>query len=126
VLIVPALLLFVILTIALARWATAYADLQSGALAGARAAALAADSTEGAQLAERISRQQMVSGGPNCQTLTVTTSTAALDQDPGQLGEVSVSLVCLLPLGDLTLPGLPGQVTIEAAADCPIDPFVPR
>jgi hypothetical protein len=48
---------------------------------------------------------------------------AFIDSKPGQLGNVSATVICRVPLSDLVLPGTPGSRTLTATFTSPLDPF---
>jgi hypothetical protein len=53
----------------------------------------------------------------------VTVDTTGFDAPPGQTGLVRVEVVCRVDLSDITIPGLPGSLTIQASATSSIDAY---
>ncbi|MFC1439600.1 TadE/TadG family type IV pilus assembly protein [Streptacidiphilus sp. N1-10] len=117
---VPAILLFLLLVIAAGRAETAKGVVAAAARDAARSASLtrtagaaqaaAADSAATTLNQEGVSCQ----GGQQPQVDFVPST-----QD--QAGSVQVTVVCVVPLGDLAVPGMPGSVTMSSTFTSVLD-----
>jgi len=56
----------------------------------------------------------------------VTVNTAGFGVPVGQPAQVSATVTCTVPLGDLIVPGMPGSRTLRAFFTSPLDPFRAR
>ena len=123
VLIIPAFLLFLALIAAIGRTASTQADIHAAAVEGARIASLATGSTAGTTTAHSAAQAHLTREGVTCLALDIVVDAAALDLPPGYPGTVSVTITCVVPLSDLGVPGLPGQITLRDHFTTPIDPY---
>ncbi|MDR2974866.1 MAG: pilus assembly protein [Propionibacteriaceae bacterium] len=123
IIIIPAFLLFLTLIIGIARVAIAQADLHAAAVQATRTAATAPDPATGDTAARQAISTFLTSESSPCVAPVIETDTAALALPPGQPGQVRVTVTCPVPLSDLMLPGLPGQVTLSGAFSTPIDAY---
>jgi len=126
VLIIPAFLLFLVLVAAIGRVAVAHQQVHAAVLAAARTASQAADAVAGQAAGSAAAQASLDLVGPTCRSLTVELDTAALRLPPGQSGLVTARITCVVSLGDLILPGLPGQVTVSESFGASTDPYVNR
>jgi Flp pilus assembly protein TadG len=123
VLVAPALLALLALTVLAGRVVLAGGTVEQVAAAGARAASLTRSPTEARAAAETAVRRAVGEQHLQCQTITVTVDTAGFATPLGQPASVAVAVSCQVRLADLTLPGAPGSRTISARAVSPLDPF---
>ncbi len=123
VLVIPAFLVFLALLTAVARQAIVQADVHAAAVEAARTAVQEADSASGETLARAAVDAHLTREGVACLDLTTTVDATALDLPPGQAGEVAVAITCLVPLADLGVPGLPGQIEVTGRFSTPIDAY---
>jgi hypothetical protein len=118
VIVMPALLLLLALIYAYGRVAQVTGTLESGVRDASRAATQARDVVEAETTAEQVIRDAVGPGATAC--------LATLDVAPIEVFEpgfpVTVRASCRYPLGDLGLPGLPGDVTASAVFSSPLDP----
>ncbi|SHJ58673.1 TadE-like protein [Tessaracoccus bendigoensis DSM 12906] len=121
--VLPALVLFVGLLLTFARIALADQSVGSAAAAGARAASLERTPGAGQDAAASAVAAALAQHGLRCAHTDVTVDTAGLSRPLGQLASVRVSVTCQVSLADVSLPLIPGQVTVEAARTSPIDPL---
>jgi len=123
VLIVPAFLIFLALIAAIGRTAAVREDLHASVVAGARIASLAPSSQSGESSARTAMENQLKQDGVTCIDIDISINSYAVDLSPGQPGEVSASVTCTVPLADLAVPGLPGQIRLTETFSTPIDPY---
>ena len=121
VVLVPAVLLIVALLVAGGRIWQARDQVTEAAHRAARAATVRSDATTSAALAEKTAAANLA--GVGCHHPQVDIDDAALRRDPGVGGTVSVTVRCTVPLADLLVPGLAGEMTIEASAASPVDRY---
>jgi len=123
VLIIPAFLVFLALIVAIGRTAAVREDLHSSVVAGARIASLQTSSAAGEVEARAAIENHLREEGVACVSIDISINSYALDLPPGQSGEVSATITCTVPLADLSVPGLPGQIHLSETFSTPIDPY---
>ena len=123
VLVAPALLALLGLTVLAGRVVLAGGTVEQVAAAGARAASLTRNPAEARTAAETAVRRAVGEQHLQCQTVTITVDTAGFATQLGQPASVSVAVSCQVRLADLTIPGAPGSRTVSARAVSPLDPF---
>ena len=126
VLIIPAFLLFLAMVSAIGRTALIQGDLHAAVVYGARVAAMATTPEEGrvaglAAIKEHLNREDV-----SCLSVKMDVDASAVGLAPGQFGSVSATVSCVVPLEDLAIPGLPGQVTIETTFSTAINGYTNR
>jgi len=126
VLIIPAFLLFLALVMAVGRTAAAQADVHAAVVEGSRVASLAKTAAAGETAGRAAIEAHLHREGIRCTRLTVTVDAAALDQPPGDPGQVTATITCVVPLADLAVPGLPGTMTISESFTTQIDTYTDR
>lgn len=124
--VVPAFLLFVGLIIFAGRTALAHQAVQSAAYDAARAASLA----RSPDVAERAARDAVAQTLSNlelrCAETSVVVDTSALSAPLGEYGTVAAEVTCVVDLGDLAVPGMPGTRTVRVSMSSPVDAFRER
>lgn len=123
--IIPGLILLVGLIVVLAQIVLARQELQALASSAARAAALERSPSNAERVAIDVVHHGVGEHGPGCSDLHVSVLGGAVTT-PGEEGSVSVRLRCTVPLSDVSLPMLPGAVTITAERDSPVDRYRSR
>lgn len=123
---VPAFMLFVGLIIFGGRTATTHQALQSAASDAARSASLARDAGSAKTAAEKAARSSLNAQDLKCDNVQVHTTTTGFTVAVGQDATVTVTVSCRLKLGDLAVPGVPGQRTISATMTSPLDTWRER
>jgi hypothetical protein len=126
ILIIPAFLLFLALIAAIGRTALIRDDLQAAAVSSSRGVSLQSTAQKGEQVGRQVVHEHLLSTHYSCQRLIIEIDATALNLPAGRHGEVSVTLTCSVPLGDLGVPGLPGFVTLKESFTTPIDPYTLR
>ncbi len=107
----PAVLLFVLMVIAAGRLPTAGAAVDAAARMAARSASLARTADGAGQAALATAQDALQQQGVRCASSSVDTDLSGFSKAVGQDGEVTVTVHCAVPLGDLALLGrwLPGE-----------------
>ena len=123
VLIAPALLALLALTVLAGRIVLAGGTVEQVAAAGARAASLARTPAAAATAADTAVRQTLGEQRLQCAAVTVTVDPSGFGVPLGQPATVAVEVSCQVQLADLTVPGLPGTRTLSDRAVSPLDPY---
>ncbi|WOP19627.1 TadE/TadG family type IV pilus assembly protein [Raineyella sp. LH-20] len=121
VLLVPVLMMLVGLVVGSARIWTARATVDEAAHRGARTATVLSDARSAVGAAEAAARANLVD--VPCRESTVSVDASALHRPPGTPGTVGVTVGCTVTFSDLVLPGLPGELTLQANAASAVDRY---
>lgn len=119
VVLVPVVVLFALVSLALGRVEMAKEQVVAAARAGVEAASVMPDPASAGAAASAAAVPAVFGRAHSCAKLSVSTHTS--DFVPG--GAVSVTVSCRVSLADLLLPGLPGSTVITASESAPIDPY---
>lgn len=125
-LLTPALLLLLSFAVVAGRTQVAEGAVAEAARAAAREASLARDDVTAAALARAQADRTLAAQDLRCQSTSVDIDTTGFQTPPGQPGDVTVSITCVVGMADLLAPGLPGSVTVEASFTSPIDAYRER
>jgi Flp pilus assembly protein TadG len=120
---VPAFLLLTALLVLGGRIAIATQVVQAAASDAARAASISRTAASARTEATTAARHSLTNQDLACTTTSVTVDTNAFAAPIGTAGQVSATVTCALPLGDLGVPGLAGTKTITATMSSPLDTF---
>lgn len=126
VIIAPVFIMVLLTVVGLGRIQMAGNSTESAAGTGARAATLQGDQASADRAAEQAVRDALASNGIRCNSLTIDLDTSAVENPLGQVGTVTVNISCVVALGDISVPGLPGNYTLEATGTSPINPYSER
>ncbi|HOA26188.1 MAG TPA: TadE/TadG family type IV pilus assembly protein [Arachnia sp.] len=121
--ILPAILLFVALLLSLGRLALADQHVGAAASAAARAAALERTVPAAERAADEALSQALAERDLACRTVFTAVDAAGVARALGEVGTVSVKVTCAVELSDISLPGVPGTVSVSATRDAPVDPL---
>ncbi len=125
-LLAPALLLLVSFAVFAGRTQIAEGAVEEAARAAAREASLARDGGTAAALAGAQAERTLTAQDLRCRRTSVDVDTAGFAAPPGQPGDVTVTIACVVGMADLLAPGLPGAVTVEASFTSPVDAYRER
>ena len=125
-LLAPALLVLLSFAVVAGRTQIAENAVQDAARAAAREASLARDAPTAIALAGAQAEGTLDAQDLRCQRTTIEVDTAGFQAPPGQPGDVSVSITCVVGMADLLAPGLPGSVTVEASFTSSVDAYRER
>ncbi len=123
---VPAFVLFVGLIIFGGRTATTHSAVESAAADAARSASIARTAAAAKSDAKTAAESSLANQDIRCLSVTVTVDVSDFAKSVGQAGSVSATVECLLDLGDLSVPGVPGSRVIKATSTSPLDTFRER
>lgn len=122
VVLLPALMIILALTIGAGRLALARLSVQQWAESAARSASLARDPAAARAGADAVVGADAAASGLRCAGgWSLDVDTAAFAQPVGSPGQVSAAVTCRVPLADLVLPGVPGEFAIDAQASSALD-----
>jgi len=125
-LLAPALLLLLSFAVVAGRTQVAEGAVAEAARAAAREASLARDDVTAAALAGAQADRTLAAQDLRCQSTSVDIDTTGFQAPPGQPGDVTVAITCVVGMADLLAPGLPGSVTVEASFTSPVDAYRER
>ncbi len=115
----PVLLVVVLAVTSFGRVAEARQQVAEAARAGAEAAAVQSDPAGARAASAADAAVGTADHARTCNGRQVLTDTSHFV--PG--GFVTVTVVCRVPLADLSIPGMPGTTTVRATSTAPIDPY---
>ena len=121
--VLPALVLFIALLLSLARYALAEQDVGSAAAAGARAASLERSTAGAREAANAAVGQNLSEHNVTCLETSLHVDAAAVSRPLGERGNVTVLDGCRVSLADISLPFIPGSVSVTAERSSPVDPL---
>ena len=125
-LLAPAILLLLSFAVVAGRTQIAEGAVQEAARAAAREASLARDAAIATSSASAQAERTLAAQDLRCQGTTIEIDTSGFEVPPGQPGDVTVTIACVVDMADLLAPGLPGTVTVEATFTSPVDAYRER
>jgi Flp pilus assembly protein TadG len=123
VIVAPAFLLFVGLIIGAGRVAIAHQSVEAAAAEAARTASVARTAGQARADATSSAQHTLANQGLQCATLTVAVDTTGFSTPVGTPARVTATVVCVVSLGDLSVPGMPGTLRVEATVGSPLDTY---
>ncbi|MBY8889428.1 pilus assembly protein [Streptomyces sp. PTM05] len=124
--ITPLLLMFFCMALAAGRIVTSGQKIDSAAEDAARAASIDRTSTSAQADAETAAATSLRDQGIKCATTSVSVDAGGLTVPVGQVGYVTVTVRCTVPLSDLLLPGAPGSKTLTSSFTSVVDAYRSR
>ncbi len=121
VVLAPVLLAFVAMVIFGGRWAIAGQAVQAAAADAARAASIARTPADAAADATVAATTSLTNQHVRCAPQDVAVDTTGFTVPVGRVATVSVRLSCVVDMGDLALPGVPGTTTLTSTMTSPLD-----
>ena len=123
VIILPTFMLFVALIIAAGRVQMARQSVDAAAVEAARAASISRNAGEAQTRASASGNQALTNQGLRCTSTSVSIDTSGYSVPVGTPASVSATIVCILDVSDVAIPGLPGAITITRSASSPLDTY---
>lgn len=120
---VPTLVLLFGLVVGGARIWLARVSVDQMAAAAARGASLARSAAEAEHDGRRLAELQAATDGLRCRSLTVSIDSSGLTADVGRPSQVSARVRCAVGLGDVLVPGWPGEVVVTDVATSVVDRY---
>jgi Flp pilus assembly protein TadG len=126
-----ALLLPVMMLVLSSAWVTnrtsfAARIVDAAAYASARAASLSRDGDTARTRATTSATDTLALQDLHCSHLTVEVDVSQFTRPVGQPATVTVTVVCVVNMADIAMPGMPGQRTVWARYTSPIDQYRAR
>lgn len=125
-LLVPALVLVLGLLVAGGRLWFARTTVVEAAQTGARAASLARTAGAAAAEGREAATASLATAGLRCDDTSVQIQTAAFAVPVGTPATVRSTVACRVPLADISLPGLPGSVSLTGTGAAALDTYRSR
>lgn len=122
----PAVLVLLGLVIVAGRIEVANQAIDHAAAAAAREASLARTPQAARLAASRVAAADLARGSLHCTSVRVTVDTSGFAVPVGTPAQVSARVSCVLNLGDLSVPGVPGTRTIAGQAQSTLDTYRAR
>lgn len=123
VIVLPAFIAFVSLIIAAGRIQIAHQGVDAAAADAARAASISRTAGDAQARASTSGRQALTNQGLACTSTSVSVDTSGFTVPVGTPATVSATVVCVVDLADVAIPGLPGSLTIRSTVRSPLDVF---
>jgi Flp pilus assembly protein TadG len=120
---VPAMMIILALLVAGGRLWFARSSVADAAYSGARSASLARTAGEARSGAENAASRSLDTAGLRCASRTVAVDTAGFAVPVGTPATVGTAVTCVVPFADLTLPGMPGSITLRAVGSSALDTY---
>jgi Flp pilus assembly protein TadG len=126
VILVPVLVLMLAVLVAGGRLWFARASVVEASQSAARAASLARSSGEARDAGRRAGSRILATDGLRCAGDSVSVDTGAFGVPVGTPATVTASVTCRVPLADLSLPGMPGSITVRSTGAAALDTYRAR
>lgn len=120
---IPVVLTLLLILIASGRMAKANLSVDAAAYSAARAASISRTSGEASGNASAAATQSMEQQGLTCSSTSVQVDDSAFSTAPGTRASIQVTVTCQVPLGDLSVPGMPGSRTVTGTASSALDSY---
>ncbi|MFK0016966.1 TadE/TadG family type IV pilus assembly protein [Streptomyces sp. NPDC091027] len=122
----PLLLMLLCTAIAGGRIVTSGAKVDAAAEDAARAASISRTSSGAQAEASEAAARSLNDQGIRCATTSTSIDTSGLAVPLGEVGTVTVTISCTVPLSDLLLPGVPGSKTMTSQFTSVVDAYRSR
>ncbi|WP_217137240.1 TadE/TadG family type IV pilus assembly protein [Streptomyces sp. AC558_RSS880] len=119
--VVPPLLMFLCLAIAGGRIVTSGAKIDAAAEDAAREVSIHRTAVSAQAAAQAAAAESLNDQGITCASSSVSIDVGGLSVPVGQVGTVTVTVSCTVPLADLLLPGAPGARTLTSTVTSVVD-----
>lgn len=100
--------------------------IEASAAEAARVASIARDAGAARSTAEARGLASLANQDVPCTRQTVLVDTTGFAAALGTAAEVHATVICVVDLSDVALPGVPGSLTIERTMSSPIDAYRER
>lgn len=126
VILVPVLVLMLAVLVAGGRLWFARASVVEASQSAALAASLARSSGEARDAGRRAGSRILATDGLRCAGDSVSVDTGAFGVPVGTPATVTASVTCRVPFADLSLPGMPGSITVRSTGAAALDTYRAR
>ncbi|MFD7555205.1 TadE/TadG family type IV pilus assembly protein [Streptomyces sp. NPDC059835] len=124
--VVPLLLMLLCMAIAGGRIVTSGAKVDAAAEDAARAASISRTYGSAQAEAAAAAARSLNDQGIRCSSTSTSIDSSGLAVPLGQVGTVTVTISCTVPLSDLLLPGVPGSKTMTSSFTSVVDAYRSR
>ncbi|MFF4104304.1 TadE/TadG family type IV pilus assembly protein [Streptomyces sp. NPDC001903] len=122
----PLLLMLLCLAIAGGRIVTSGAKVDAAAEDAARAASISRTYSSAQSEATAAAARSLDDQGIHCASSSTSVDTTGLAVPLGEVGTVTVTISCTVPLSDLLLPGVPGSKSMTSTFTSVVDAYRSR
>lgn len=119
----PLLGILVLVVVFGGRHTTAEQGVQSAASAAARSASIARSTDTAHADAVAAATASLDNHGVNCVSTDVSVDLSGFSAPVGTDAQVTVEVTCQVGLADLSVPGMPGSISVSSTAISPIDTY---
>lgn len=123
---IPAFLMFVALILLAGRTAIATQAIEAAAAQAARSASIERSEDAARVAAEQGASTSLTNQDLACITQRVDIDTSEFATPVGTPANVDATVECEVPLADLSLPGVPGSITLTSTMSSPLDTYRER
>jgi Flp pilus assembly protein TadG len=120
---VPAFLLFVALIIGAGRVAIAHQAVEAAAAEAARSASIERTQVVAVRAAGDAAAATLANQQLQCLSTRIDVDTSGFAVPVGTPASVSATVTCVVNLSDVSVPGLPGSLTITETVSSPLDTY---
>lgn len=126
VILVPALVIMLGLLVAGGRLWFARATVVEASESAARAASLARSVGDARHAGNRAAERTLATDGLSCGADSVSVDVSAFGVPVGAPATVTATVTCRVPFADLSVPGMPGSITVRGAGAAALDTYRAR
>ncbi|GAA3242247.1 membrane protein [Streptomyces filipinensis] len=119
----PLLLMLLCLAIAGGRIVTSGAKIDAAAEDAARAASISRTYSGAQSEASSAAARSLADQGIHCASTHTSVNASGLAVPLGDVGTVTVTISCTVPLSDLLIPGIPGSKTLTSTFTSVVDAY---
>lgn len=123
---VPALMIILALLVAGGRLWFARTSVSDAAYSAARSGSLARTAGEARSDGQAAADRSLATTGLRCASRTVDVDAGGFGVPVGTPATVETVITCVVPFADLTLPGMPGSITLRADGSSALDTYRAR
>lgn len=120
---VPAFLLFIALIVGAGRIAIARQAVEAAAAEGARSASIERTRPAADRAADEAAAATLANQHLQCLSILIDVDTSGFAVPVGTAAAVSATVTCVVNLADVSVPGLPGSLTITETMSSPLDTY---
>lgn len=119
----PGIILLIMMCVAGGRYAVARQSVEAAAASAARAGSIARDPGTAQGDAQTNAAATLSNEHRYCVNLGTSVDTSAFSLPVGTPGTVRATVQCTLDMSDVSLPGMPGSITITSTQSSPLDTY---
>ncbi|WP_232550073.1 TadE/TadG family type IV pilus assembly protein [Propioniciclava soli] len=124
--VVPVIAVFFALTVLGGRLAITHQAVQAAAADAARSASIARTASAASFGGQAAGYAGLANQGLTCSPAAVRVDTSQFNRPVGTPATITATISCHVPTSDLSLPGVPGTMLVEASQTSPLDTYRER